>query len=113
MVPICDRLAAERIIAAGRKVGKPVCIMVGNAKEAADWHSFGANSFIVASDQGFMRQAAAQTRTEFSELIGVRCRHGQIGTTDEILIVDKTHLELANRTLKPERKSNDPTFENS
>jgi 2-keto-3-deoxy-L-rhamnonate aldolase RhmA len=73
----CVRSAAERIIAAGRKVGKPVCIMVGNAKEAADWHSLGANSFIVASDQGFMRQAAARTRTEFSELVGARCRHGQ------------------------------------
>jgi 2-keto-3-deoxy-L-rhamnonate aldolase RhmA len=109
----CVRSAAERIIAAGRKVGKTVCIMVGNAKEAADWHSLGANSFVVASDQGFMRQAAARTRTEFSELVGARCRHGQVGTTAEIPIVDKTHLELTNCTLKPERKSNDPTFENS
>jgi hypothetical protein len=31
------RSAAERIIAAARKVRKPVCILVGNAKEAADW----------------------------------------------------------------------------
>ena len=28
-------------------------------------------------------------------------------------LLDKTHLELTNCILKPERKSNDPTFENS
>ena len=78
------RSATERIIAAAHKVRKPVCILVGNAKEAADWRSLGANSFIVASDQGFMRQAAARTRTEFSELVVAACRHGQVGTTAEI-----------------------------
>jgi 2-keto-3-deoxy-L-rhamnonate aldolase RhmA len=77
------RSAAERIIAAACKVRKPVCILVSNAKEAADWRSLGVNSFIVASDQGFMRQAAARTRTEFSELVGAACRHGQVGTTTE------------------------------
>jgi 2-keto-3-deoxy-L-rhamnonate aldolase RhmA len=77
------RSATERIIAAARKVRKPVCILVSNAKEAADWRSLGVNSFIVASDQGFMRQAAARTRTEFSELVGAACRHGQVGTTTE------------------------------
>jgi hypothetical protein len=78
------RSAAERIIAAARKVRKPVCILVGNAKETADWRSLGANSIIVASDQGFMRQAAARTRTEFSELVGAECRHWQVGTAAEI-----------------------------
>ena len=80
------RSAEERIIVAACKVGKPVCILVGNAKEAADWRSLGANSFIVASDQGFMRQAASRTRTEFSELVGVEHRHGKVRTTAEIPI---------------------------
>lgn len=64
------RSVTERIIAAGRKAGKPVVIMVGDAKEAAEWRSLGVNCFIVASDQGFMRQAAGRTRTEFRELAG-------------------------------------------
>ena len=84
------RSAAERIIAAARKIGKPVCILVANAKEAADWRSLGANSFIVASDQGFMRQAAARTRTDFSELLGAECRHGQAGTTADVSKLGKT-----------------------
>jgi staphyloferrin B biosynthesis citrate synthase len=64
------RAAAEHIAAAARVVGKPVCIMVADAKEAQDWRSLGASAFIVASDQGFMRKAAARTRTEFSALVG-------------------------------------------
>ena len=62
------RAAAEKIIAAARRAGKPVCIMVADAKEAQDWRALGASAFIVASDQGFMRQAATRTRAEFSAL---------------------------------------------
>jgi 2-keto-3-deoxy-L-rhamnonate aldolase RhmA len=62
------RAAAEKIIAAARKFGKPVCIMVADAKEAKDWRALGASAFIVASDQGFMRQAAMRARAEFSAL---------------------------------------------
>lgn len=63
------RAAAEHIVAAAHKANKPVCIMVADAKEAQDWRSLGASAFIVASDQRFMRQAAARTRTEFSALV--------------------------------------------
>ena len=65
------RAATEKIIAATRKARKPVCIMVADAKEAADWRALGASAFIVASDQGFMRQAASRTRAEFSALHAV------------------------------------------
>ncbi|WP_460450818.1 HpcH/HpaI aldolase family protein [Alsobacter sp. SYSU BS001988] len=62
------RAAAEKILAAARRVGKPVCLMVADAAEANDWRALGANAFIVSSDQGFMRQAAARTRSDFAAL---------------------------------------------
>jgi 2-keto-3-deoxy-L-rhamnonate aldolase RhmA len=62
------RAAAEQIISAARRAGKPVCIMVADAKEAQDWRALGASAFIVASDQSFMRQAATRARGEFSAL---------------------------------------------
>ncbi|GGH12736.1 aldolase [Alsobacter metallidurans] len=62
------RAAAEKICAAARRVGKPVCLMVANAAEAQDWRALGASAFIVSSDHGFMRQAAMKTRADFSEL---------------------------------------------
>jgi 2-keto-3-deoxy-L-rhamnonate aldolase RhmA len=58
--------AVERITAAARKVGKPVCVMVGNAAEAKPFQALGASAFIVATDQSFMRRAAAQALTEFA-----------------------------------------------
>lgn len=63
--------AAEHITVAARKAGKPVCLMVADAAEAAAWRALGATSFIVSSDQGFMRQAAGRTRAAFSELSAV------------------------------------------
>ncbi|RBP18111.1 2-keto-3-deoxy-L-rhamnonate aldolase RhmA [Roseiarcus fermentans] len=62
------RAAAQTITAAARTAGKPVCIMVADAKEAQDWRALGASAFIVGSDQGFLRQSALRTRTEFSAL---------------------------------------------
>jgi 2-keto-3-deoxy-L-rhamnonate aldolase RhmA len=56
------------MVAATRKAGQPVCIMVADAGEAQAWRAPGASAFIVASDQGFLRQAAARTRAEFSAL---------------------------------------------
>lgn len=60
--------AAEAITAAARRAGKPVCLMVANAAEAAQWRKLGASAFIVSSDQGFMRAAAAKTRSDFQAL---------------------------------------------
>lgn len=62
------RAAAEKVIAAASHAEKPVCIMVADAEEARQWQLLGASAFIVSSDQGFMRQAAAKTRQDFLSL---------------------------------------------
>ncbi len=61
----------ERIIAAARKVGKPGAMMVANAEDAKRFHAMGATTFIVASDQGFMRQAALKAYSDISA-VGAR-----------------------------------------
>lgn len=58
--------ACEKIIAAAKKVGKPVAMMVANADDANRFHKMGATTFIVASDQGFMRQAALKAYADIS-----------------------------------------------
>lgn len=62
--------ATEKILAAARKVGKPICIMVANAAEAQEWAKLGASAFIVSSDQGFLRQAASKVASDFAALKG-------------------------------------------
>lgn len=62
------REAAEKIVVAARKVEKPACLMVASADEAKEWRALGASAFIVASDQGFMRQAAAKVHADFAGL---------------------------------------------
>ena len=52
--------AVERVTAAAAKLGKPLCVMVGGATEAAALQQLGATAFIVSSDQGLMRRAAAE-----------------------------------------------------
>lgn len=59
--------AVERITHAARAVGKPVCVMVNSADEAEGFQRLGASAFIVSSDQGFMRRAAAQALKEFTK----------------------------------------------
>jgi len=60
--------AAERILTAARAAGKPVCIMVAGAEEAAVWARLGATAFIVSSDQGFLRSAAAKVAADFAPM---------------------------------------------
>jgi len=60
--------AAEAILAAAGRAAKPVCIMVAGASEAEQWKKLGASAFIVSSDQGFLRQAAANTASAFAAL---------------------------------------------
>lgn len=62
------RAATEAILAAARKAGKPVCIMVGNAAEAEGWRALGASAFIISSDQGFLRAGAAKVAADFAPL---------------------------------------------
>jgi 2-keto-3-deoxy-L-rhamnonate aldolase RhmA len=59
--------SVERISKAARGAGKPVCVMVNSADEAEGFQRLGASAFIVSSDQGFMRRAAAQTLKDFSK----------------------------------------------
>jgi 2-keto-3-deoxy-L-rhamnonate aldolase RhmA len=63
--------AVIRIIAAAKKADKPVCVMVASAAEAKDFAALGASAFIISSDQGLMRRAAAQTLTEFKTLVPI------------------------------------------
>lgn len=58
--------AVRRISQAARSAAKPVCVMVGSAKEAKPFQDLGASAFIVSSDQGFMRRAASEALKEFS-----------------------------------------------
>lgn len=61
--------AVTRVIAAARKVAKPVCVMVASSAEVRGFAELGASAFIIASDQSFMRRAAAQTLTDFKSLV--------------------------------------------
>ncbi|MBS9722169.1 aldolase [Tianweitania sp. BSSL-BM11] len=63
--------ACETIIAAAKKVNKPVAMMVANADDAKRFNAMGATTFIVASDQGFLRQAASKALSEISA-VGVK-----------------------------------------
>lgn len=58
--------ACRAIIAAADKAGKPVAMMVANGDEARRFREMGATTFIVASDQGFLRQAASKAYAEIS-----------------------------------------------
>ncbi len=60
--------AVARIIAAAKAAGKPVCVMVDGVAEATGFAAQGASAFIVSSDQGFLKKAAAQTLGDFASL---------------------------------------------
>jgi 2-keto-3-deoxy-L-rhamnonate aldolase RhmA len=62
------RSATERVIAAAKEFGKPVCVMVSSAAEAATFRERGVNAFIVGSDQSFLRQAAGKVLADFRTL---------------------------------------------
>jgi staphyloferrin B biosynthesis citrate synthase len=66
--PVKD--AVVKVIAAAKKAEKPVCVMVATPAEAKDFAALGASAFIISSDQGLMRRAAAQTLTDFKSLVG-------------------------------------------
>lgn len=62
------RAATERIAAAARKAGKAVCAMTSGGEDARWLQELGVAGMIVASDQGFLRQAAAQALASLREL---------------------------------------------
>jgi staphyloferrin B biosynthesis citrate synthase len=61
--------AVARVIAAAKKAAKPVCVMVASSAQARDFADLGASAFIISSDQGQMRRAAAQTLNDLKTLV--------------------------------------------
>lgn len=70
--PAADEVkaATERITAAARAAGRAVCAMSAGGDDARWLKDLGVSAMIVASDQGFMRQAAARALGAFRELAG-------------------------------------------
>ena len=66
------RRAVERIAGAARKAKKPVSVYVGSATEAVWLGTLGATVFVLSSDQGFLRQAAAAGLREVRDKAGGR-----------------------------------------
>lgn len=63
------RRAVEQISKAALKAGKSISVYVGNAGEAAWLKTLGASTFVLSSDQGFLRQAAASGLHEIREKV--------------------------------------------
>ncbi len=61
-------VATEKIVAAAARSRKPACIMASSIADAQRYLALGATSFVISSDQGFMRQAALQALKTFSAL---------------------------------------------
>jgi 2-keto-3-deoxy-L-rhamnonate aldolase RhmA len=69
--PPAVRRAVERISQVALKAGKSVSVYVGGGTEAAWLKTLGASTFVLSSDQGFLRQAAASGLKELREEIGM------------------------------------------
>lgn len=61
--------AVERISEAGRKARKPISVFVGNGTEAQWLGKLGANVFVLASDQSFLRAGALSSLKDVREKI--------------------------------------------
>jgi len=64
------RRVVEPIMAAARRAEMPVIMLCPDRADAADMAALGATAFVVASDHGFLRQAALQALREFAPPIG-------------------------------------------
>ena len=52
--------ASEKVIAAGRKAGKPVLMLATSDEDQAALTRLGVSAFLTGSDQAFLRRAAAK-----------------------------------------------------
>lgn len=68
--PPAVRRAVERISAAALKAGKSISVYIGNGTEAAWLKTLGASTFVLSSDQGFLRQGALAGLAEVRGKIG-------------------------------------------
>ena len=59
--------AVEEILAAGARAGLPVMMNVAKPEETARFAAQGASAFIIGSDQGFLRKAAAAALAAHAE----------------------------------------------
>jgi staphyloferrin B biosynthesis citrate synthase len=62
------RQAVALFVQAVRTAGKPLCAFVGQVTEVAPLRALGITSFIVASDQSWLRQAASAQLQQFRSL---------------------------------------------
>ena len=60
--------ASERIAAAAQAANKPVMVFTGSLADATAMRKLGASAFVVSSDQGLMRQAAAKALAELNAM---------------------------------------------
>jgi 2-keto-3-deoxy-L-rhamnonate aldolase RhmA len=60
--------AVERVLLSALGRCKPVCLMVSGAADARRFRAMGATVFIVSTDQGFLRRAAAEALDEMRAL---------------------------------------------
>ena len=62
------RHAVERISEAAREAHRAISVYVGGGAEAAWLQSLGASMFVLSSDQGFLRQAAAKGLSDLRQI---------------------------------------------
>jgi len=58
--------ATDRILAAASASGTPVMVLATSPKDAADLRKKGATAIVISSDQGFLRQAAADALRQYA-----------------------------------------------
>src|SRR3954468_6890699 len=63
------RQAPLRVLAAAKAAGRPACLFVGEAAEAAEWRAHGATTFILSTDQALLRMGAKRALEEMSKLL--------------------------------------------
>ncbi|OWY08386.1 aldolase [Thioclava sp. F42-5] len=65
------RRATERVHAAAWRAGRPVAILPGSPEDATAQARAGSTTFIISSDQSFLRADADRAHTEISKAVGV------------------------------------------
>lgn len=61
--------AVEEILRASRNAKKSIWMMTETAEEAREFAARGASTFIISSDQGFLRKACVQASAEFDKIV--------------------------------------------
>lgn len=58
--------ATSKVISAANKAGKAVFLLAATPQEASEFHARGVAAFVISSDQGFLRAAAANALSAFT-----------------------------------------------